>query len=483
MPVPRNTFFPAVTAVFLFILALSFPLAGQPRNVTFKINLRGVYDSEITLMALSPSGRFAPVIETKPFRPGEDILLNLSSSYLPGEFVIRFDYRVKPADNPYPAEKTVFIGYQDIELSVNPPFSNNPDSTYFQAGEIENAAWSRFSSENKSRKDKLSVLQYFLMNYDEPDSKFFNQGLEEYEKRRNEYNQWLASSARDHSGLFIRSLIGFEYVPSVILRGTEKERLFSLIHHYFDGIDFHDTLIIRNSIINQWMDAYVNLHGQMVTTVALRDSLFPAAGVFAIEKARTGHPKVYGWMVDYFYRGYEANGIDAGIKILEPYLDDPNCLTSKRMEISRRLEGIRTLVAGTTAPEIDLAASDGTAFKLSSHQPETPYILLVFWSADCSHCAELIDQLYPWQQQETNRKKLSVVAISLDETETETEAWKQKIPLLKGWTHLNAPNGVNSKAASDYFVLATPVLVLIDSGTRKIVSLPASMTEIESSLR
>ena len=67
-------------------------------------------------------------------------------------------------------------------------------------------------------------------------------------------------------------------------------------------------------------------------------------------------------MVDYFYKGYEANGLDAGMKILTPYLDDPNCLTTKRIEINRRLKGIEKLVAGNKASDIDIKDKDGAVF-------------------------------------------------------------------------------------------------------------------------
>ena len=86
-------------------------------------------------------------------------------------------------------------------------------------------------------------------------------------------------------------------------------------------------------------------------------------------------------MVDYFYKGYEANGLDAGMKILAPYLDDPNCLTSKRMEINRRLKGIEKLVAGSKAPEINIKDKEGIAFTLSSYASEKEFTLLLFWSA------------------------------------------------------------------------------------------------------
>ncbi len=185
-------------------------------------------------------------------------------------------------------------------------------------------------------------------------------------------------------------------------------------------------------------------------------------------------------MVDYFYRGYEANGIDAGMKILEPYLDDPNCLTSKRQEIARRLKGMETLVKGSKAPDIAMKDSEGNLFELNKLETQCKYVLILFWSADCEHCAEMLGKLYPWQQQPDIRQKMTVVAISLDETETEIKAWDQKIPELKGWKHLRAEEGVRSKVASDYYVLATPVMVLIDAKTREIVAMPNTVEELKS---
>ncbi len=466
--------------LIIFAFGLSpLPALAQSREVSLTIHLRGVAESKISLLALTPAHLFKPILEQEGVKNGETTTFRIPPDKLPGEFVIRFDYREKPSSSPYPSEKYIFIGAQDLELWVRPIYSNNADSTYFQPGETENKTWTAFSAENGLRREKLGVLHYFLMNYDDTGSKFYLQGVAEYDDRRKEYNAWLLKKVHDDRALFVSSLYRFHYVPEYDWTGSETVRLNNMIEHYFDGIDFDDTLMIRTSEIVQWMDNYVNLYGQQVTTAALRDSLFPLAGTRAIEKARQGHPRVYGWMVDYFYRGFETNGIDAGIKILEPYLNDPACLTSKRLEISRRLEGIKTLVPGSTAPDFTLSGPIHQNFKLSEYQPDTEYILLAFWSADCTHCMELINKLYPWQQQAGRKEKISVVAVSLDETDTELAEWRKIVPTLSAWTHLNAPEGVNSPVAYDYYVLATPVLILMDAQTKKIISLPGSLNELE----
>ena len=473
------------TTIIIFLLGLvfTFHVSALPDTVSLTIHLRGVYESKITLLALTDNKLFKTFREVPVVKNGETSRITVPKDHLPGEFVLRFDYKGKESDTPYPSEKNIFINDQDLELWVSPLYCNNADSTKFQNGERENAAFLQFSKENGKQKEKLGLLQNFLMNYDDNDSKFYKLGIKEYEERRETYNQWLKSRRQQDQSLFISNLYCFQHIPGIVWEGTETDRIKNLINHYFDGMDFNSPLLIKTSELNKWMDNYVNLYGQLSTTAALRDSLFPLAGRTAIEKARKGHPLVYGWMVDYFYRGYESNSIPAGMKILEPYMNDPNCLTSKRLEIARRLKGIETLVAGSVAPDIVMNEKDGRLFEFSKLETQSNYILVLFWSAGCSHCVEMIDKLFPWQQQPEILKAITVLAISLDETEPEIKAWEQKLAELKGWNHLRAAEGIRSKVAADYFVLATPVMVLIDAKTRKIVAVPNTLNELVTAVK
>jgi thioredoxin-related protein len=231
------------------------------------------------------------------------------------------------------------------------------------------------------------------------------------------------------------------------------------------------------------MDNYVNLYGQLSTSKTIRDSLFAIAGKTAIEKAKQQNPLVYGWMVDYFYKGYEANGIDAGIKVLEQYINDTNCLTTKRLEITRRLTGIQELIAGSKAPNFSLKDTNGIQIELNTLETQNKYILILFWSADCSHCVETINTIFPWHQLTDIQKRIKVVAISLDVTDSEILKWKLKKTELKTWVHLRAKEGINSKVANDYFVLATPMMILVDSKTKNIVATPNSLDELMEQIK
>lgn len=471
-----------VAAVFIVLFFQHMIGYSQNRDVTITVHLRGVYESKISLLGMNNSRLFKPILEVPGIRDGQTATLVVPKDQLPGEFVMRFDYKENESSTPYPSEKNMIINRQDLELWVSPKYCNNGDSSYYQKGEIENSAFVTFSKENAKKKEKLGLLQNFLMNYDEIESEVFKVGSKEYESRRQAYNDWLASQTEKDKELFISSMYPYQFVPKMPFKGSETDRIFAMIEHYFDGMDFKNPLLIRTSYIFKWMDTYVNLYGQLATTTALRDSLFPLAGKTAIDKAKNGDPLIYGWMVDYFYRGYESNAIDAGMKILQPYLDDPKCMTSKRQEIQRRLEGMQTLVPGSLAPPIIMKDLNKEEFDLFKEKITTKYILLVFWSGGCSHCVETCDQVYPWQQQAEISKLITVFAISLDETETEIEAWVKKKENYLNWKHLRAEEGIRSKQASDYYVLATPVMVLIEQSSKKIVASPNTLKELKDAL-
>ncbi len=163
--------------IILSGLSSPFHLSAQSRDVSITIHLRGVYESKISLLAISASQTFEPIIEVQGIKNGESTMLLVPKDHLPGEFVLRFDYKETATSTPYPSEKYLFINDQDLELWVSPVYCNNADSSYFQADERENATFARFSEENGRQREKLGVLQNFLMSYDDTGSKFYQEGI------------------------------------------------------------------------------------------------------------------------------------------------------------------------------------------------------------------------------------------------------------------------------------------------------------------
>jgi len=458
------------------------PEITQSQEVGISIHLRGVYESKISLLPLPGTNTVKPIVIVEMVKNGETTIIQVPKDLLPGEFVLRFDYKENATSTPYPSEKRIIIYNQDLQLWVHPIYCNNTDSTRFQKGERENTTYIRFLRENIRQKEILGLLQNFLLNYDDINSVFYQQGITEYEKRRQVYNQWIAEQTKQYKILFVSNVFGFQHVPPINWKDSETDRKQSLRDNYFDGIVFTEPLMLKTTNMKEWMDGYVNLYGELANSISLRDSLFTLAGKIAIEKARTGHPLVYGWMVDYFFNGYESFNIEKGIKMLQPYLDDPNCLTTKRQEINKRLQGIETMVPGALAPNIIMENAENKSFELNAYQTEKKYLLLLFWSADCPHCTETVGKLYLWYQRTEVQQKLEIVTISMDETVNEIQAWQQKIGELKGWIHLRAEEGLRSKVSNDYYILGIPVMILLNAETKEIIELPEGTEQLDELL-
>ncbi|TCC96042.1 TlpA family protein disulfide reductase [Pedobacter hiemivivus] len=469
-----------VPTVFVGLLCLN--ASGQTKDISLKIHLSGVAKSKISLLSLAGAS-IKTIVENPAINNGGTSVLNIPKDQLPGEFVLRFDYQEKESSNPYPAEKRIFVNNQNLELWARPKALNHPDSTYFQKGEIENTVITAFAADNGKRREQLGLLQNFLMNYDRPESKFFALGTEEYEGRRLTYNKWIEAQTLQHKNTFVSNSFVFQHIAPILWKGTEKDRVNSVIEHYLDGMDFKNPMIIKTTEIKEWMNKYVNIYGAMSTTIELRDSLFTLAGKRAIEKARLGHPLVYGWMVDYFYNGFESFNMTAGIKMLEPYLNDPLCLTSRRKAIEQRLKGLETLVVGSVTPDFDWKLASGNTVKFHQFKTEAKYKLVLFWSADCQHCKELVEKLHPWYQDASKREMMDVFAISLDETETEIPAWEKAKVGLPAFKHKRGEQGIRSPEAAAYFVLSTPTMVLVDAKSNKIVALPETVAQLEAEMK
>ena len=476
--------FRRISVCMMIWTVASVSVFGQPSATErhLKVHLISVFDAKISLTPFNGLKAINPIFTIEHIKNAGTVTIDIPAQFLPGEFVLRFDYRAKEIDNPYPSEKYIFIYKQDIELFANPLFINNPDSTKFTAGEKENTVYNTFSIQNNAKHVQIDLLKQFLVNYDKPKTKFYSQGVKEFERRRKEYNKWLDEQAKTNSELYISRLFRFQYLPQIAWSGTENERLNQILKNYFEGIDFSDTLIIRSRELSKLMDDYMGLYSIQATTKELADSMFIQAGRVACEKASKGNPKVYGWMVDYFYIGYETYGLDKGIAMLQQHIDNPNCLTSKKKQIIKRLEGMVKLAPGTLSPNFILQDIEGNNFDFHAYKGKAKYKLLLFWSADCDHCMQLVNSLTQWYNEPGNKEKLDIVAVSLDETETEVQAWNKTIVNLTGWKHLRAQGGVNSTEASDYAILSTPSMFLIESESNIIDDVPDNMDQLKIDL-
>jgi len=463
--------------IFLGIFfSLAFGEQSIPQSVRgdterLTIHLKGVFDSKITVSPYG-NGQYGSPLKIVP-NVKDTAVFSISKDYLPGQFLLRMDYRQKEADQPYPSELVFFMSDHDLEIGIN-PLHTRPDSIDF-GNDKENPAYYTFSREDNKRRQQLVLLEQLLLEYDTPTCNFYKQAINEFDKRREEYNHWISFQKEQYKNLYISRLFAFQKIASTRWNIPEKKRIDEQALHYFDEINLNDTLVLRTQAFYDFLSNYMRLFGVRATTGELRDSLFTEAGRIACEKASHGNPKVYGWMVDYFYKGYESYDIGSGIKMLEQHISNPNCLTSKRQEIIRRLEGMKKLVKGSVAPPFDAETANGMQVRFKGIPEEKNYGLLVFYDSTCSHCKEFLQELKGWYEKPENSAWFDVITISVDENRTQWNHFHSQESFQ--WVDIWAPGGINSQVCKEYYILSSPVSFVIDK-QRKILAIPHNVEEI-----
>lgn len=463
----------------LMVISTCFQIKAQ--NKQLEVHVRGIYETKISLLPMHGDEAYQAVMEKEGIKNNGTATFMIPTRYLPGEFILRFDYKEKNQNTTYPSEQKIIINKQNIQIWINPIYANNGDSTYFQKDEIENSFYQKFLIENFSLRRDLDLFQNFILNYNDIASNFFIHAKHEYDKKRENYNSWLIEQYNKNKDKFIAHSFCYQFIPEVYLGSAEKDKIESMILNYFDGVDFKDSLLANTSGFKDWMNGYVNLYGRLCLKESLKDSLFSLAGKRAISVAQNGHPVVYGKMVDYFYSGYETYNISDGMKMLKEHIDNPNCLTSKKIEIVRRLESFKTIRIGTTAPDFTIIDSNYITFNLHNFSPQTPFKLLFFWSAECDHCIRAIRELKSWIELDSNSQLVSIIAINIDDN-IKSKEYGEIINSTKLWKHFQIENGINSELANKYSILSTPSFFLIDSKTNIINGIPEDILDIQSFL-
>lgn len=252
--------------------------------------------------------------------------------------------------------------------------------------------------------------------------------------------------------------------------GSDKEKTYqSRISNYFNAFDFNDKQLIKTQDAFQFMNNYIRLFVAEAKNQEQRDSLLIKAGDNACKLASNGHPEVYGFIVNFFYRGFEQFAVDGGVKSLKSHIKNPNCKIENKEKILNRIAQMEQLKTGSEAPDFEINLTNNTDLSFHSyHSGENKYKLLLFWAADCQYCNEFVSKLKEWYNNDTNKEWVDVFAISLDEKNA-INKWQRKIATLPNWIHYHPEGDIGSDVAQKYAIKSTPEMFLIDGKTNTIV--------------
>ncbi len=346
----------------------------------------------------------------------------------------------------------VVMSDKDLRISL-PDWNSNPH----WHGDHENIANENFVRNNFNQKQRLQILQNFISNYAERDE-LLNLALKTYKQQREEYNQWVSRQINKNENLWISHFWKNQFFTKAEITTDKEKNLHEVIEYTFEFEDFKDTTLLNSDYFLKLINNYMSMNEMLVqATKANRDSLMTKAGRELAQKASMGHPRLYGWVVDYLYTNYERYSIHMGIVMLQDHINNPNCLTYKKQEINRRLEGINRLMPGKTTALLQL--ENGAKEVVDVFNKTDKPLLLFFYESDCGHCEGLLERIKYWHTTTDASSQISICTISLDE---DYNTWK-KYHKEKDyeWKDLHAPGGINGKVAKDYVLLSTPTMIVL----------------------
>ncbi len=357
------------------------------------------------------------------------------------------------------------------------------DSAIF-FGDAQNIALHDYRQLKKDAEKKIGILEQILSIYPE-DERFYPRVVEEAELLKTEFKTKALAIASQFPRSLLSSYIRSDlpvFPPASMLPSDKQKFLFE---NFLNNIDFSDSLLLYTDIFASKPLEYVMLFRDGRNDVAQQTRYFIQAADRLLTKAKV-EPKVFNYLLDYLINGFEQIGQQAVIDhIARTYEPTEQCLADHESgELQKRMEGYKRLATGNPAPGINAIDITGMPFTLKSGM--ATHTLVVFYASWCPHCNTMMPQLreIALQANAGNPKNpvLRIIAVSIDSDSTAYQDYIAKNQLndtamASFWVNLCDLIGWDGKIASDYYLFATPTLLLLDEDL-KISAKPSSAMEV-----
>ncbi len=328
---------------------------------------------------------------------------------------------------------------------------------------------------NKSYKSKTELLQLVLAHYPKDDN-YYQTTKEKLIQVQEEYLNFVNVTAQADPTSFISRYVRSSQLPVIDIGVPPDVQLNYFKTHALDNVNFYDDDLIYSDAFTNKTIEYLTYYRNPQLPLELLEKEFMLAVDSILNKAKVNEI-VYQHIVEYLINGFREFGFEKVIDyIIDNYILKDNLCMNEKFESSleRRIEQTRNFKIGSVVPNIIITDSADARFSLNDLTSER--ILILFYASWCPHCKNLIQQLIELYQNQ-KEKNTEVLAVSIDTSKTDL------INFLTlhntNWINVADLKGWNGKAASDYFLYATPTMFLINK-EKKIIAKPLTVDELKS---
>ena len=338
----------------------------------------------------------------------------------------------------------------------------------------ENKAYFKFIRQRNMYRQKLGLLLSLIQVYP-PEDNFFNEVYDELIKLQKTYDDSLVQMAGIHPDWFSSSLILFQREPLYDpVRYPDLDKFMQ--ENFLKPVNFNDPRLINSQEITRKIISYLGFFREDVAGQEAQETAFIHA-VDNIMNEVMYDESIHEFVLNYLIDGFERFQMERVlVHIADSHLSG-ECKTENEEIIKDRLEAYKRMAPGNTVPDISLLDPFNEAQRLSELKNQT--ILLIFWSTECPHCANLLPRLAKWYKDEGGSHDIGIYAVSIDKNKAD---WEEFVLLNDlHWTNVFDPGGWESKTSRRFNLYATPTMFLLNNDL-KIISKPITFREFKNDI-
>ncbi len=324
---------------------------------------------------------------------------------------------------------------------------------------------------------KMDLLRPLLNQYPQNDP-FYEQIANQYKGLKSQLEERINTLTKENPKALATHFIRTD-APVIAPLGLSAEAENKYLKtHYFDQVDFNDTILIQSSTLTSKVVQYMSLHQFNADSQnALEDQLLMAVDTILTKAAV--NQQTYEFLVDFLVKGFEGIGFERGLEHiansnqLEQFCEN----TERKAKLANKMEIIRKLALGQRAPEFSVTDLNGNLVVLDSIKATTT--VLIFWASWCPHCDEIMPIIKSYYDI-TTRNELEVVTFSVDDSKEE---------LMKAieeggynWINVGELEGWEGPTINEYGIAATPTVFILGAN-KTILSKPLGKEKVRTDLK
>jgi len=441
----------------IFVFAYSFGIAQEHR---ISGTITGLENESLYLMQLMGEKRI--VIDTAQTDLTGAFIFNMPEESEAGMYMI--------INGPGKAIELIYNS-EDIQF-VTSGFGNDDEIQVVSS--VENLIYYDYLSVKGVALYKLDVLKGLLSNYP-PDDDFYSDALVQYSFLQNKIITRVDELIENNPLTLASRYLKTDKPTFANHMLSDNAQNMYLKQHYFDDIDFSDTMLIRSTFLTSKVVSYLSLFQMNANSQAeLEDNML--MGVDTVLYYAEANQEVYEFLIDFLIHGFESIGFEKGLEhIANASTLDQFCEnTERKLKLENKLELIKKLAIGQPAPDFTTDDIDGNKIVLS--EIDANKTILVFWASWCPHCDEIMPVIY---SNYNNGENYEVITISIDESEE--DLMKSLEESNYGWINIAELNGWNGVIVEEYGIVATPSVFVLDKN-KIIIGKPVGKDKISSFL-